>query len=214
MGPCVDTTEAALLVALALLVAVHVAAERRATRWQWASKAAASACFVALGIIAHASAWMMLALALAAVGDVLLVPKDPVVFRVGILAFLGAHVAFSAEFWTRGVSLAWAGGTLVLFAVLAVLVGQRILAAVPPMLKRAVLAYMAVITAMVALAAGAAAGPAGPRWLAAPALAFWANDLLVARHRFLEPAFWHRAVGLPLYYGAMAAFALSGAASS
>jgi len=54
-----------------------------------------------------------------------------------------------------------------------------------------------------------ALGVASAMALAVAALAFWTNDLLVARDRFVTSRPWHRAVGLPLYYAAMVAFALA-----
>lgn len=66
---------------------------------------------------------------------------------------------------------------------------------------------MLVISAMVAAAAGAVGAGASP-WLLGAALAFYGNDILVARDRFVVRDWRHRLVGLPLYYGSMAAFAL------
>jgi uncharacterized membrane protein YhhN len=203
--------ESALLAGLALLVALHVVAERRDARWRWATKAGASLCFVALGFLARASAPVLVALVLALAGDLLLVPRgSPRALRAGIVAFLLAHVALLAAFALRAPDLGWGAASLVALGAIGILVARALWTRVPPTLRGPVAAYVAVVTLMVAGAA-AAAGGAGPRWLAVPALAFWANDLLVARDRFVERRAWHRAVGLPLYYGAMAAFALSGA---
>ena len=70
----------------------------------------------------------------------------------------------------------------------------------------AVLAYIFVITTMVALSAGtvAARGPL----LAGAAVLFFASDLAVARHRFVERSSTNKVVGLPLYYAAQLLFAL------
>jgi uncharacterized membrane protein YhhN len=205
----VDAPQLGLLTALAVFVVLHLLVERRTPGGEpsgpsfWLTKGAASACFVALGVISRAAAPMMIALALAFGGDLLLVPKDARVFRAGIVVFLLAHISLSVAFvllgdesWTR-VSFA-----IPLLIVAAFTVARALLPRVPPTLRAAVVAYMIVISGMVALAAGAG-------WLVVPALAFYANDLLVARDRFVEKRFWHRAVGLPLYYGAMAAFASS-----
>lgn len=205
-----DVSQLGLLAALAILVAVHLVVVRRAPVGEppepcfWLSKGAASACFVALGVISHAAAPMLAALVLAFAGDLLLVPRDARVFRVGIVGFLLAHVALGAAFVLRGERWLRVPAALVPLILAAVLVARALLPRVPRPLRGAVLAYMVVISAMVALSAGAT-----PAWLILPALAFYANDLLVARDRFVTQAFWHRLVGLPLYYGAMAAFALS-----
>lgn len=196
-----NALQLSLMGALSILVAVHIAAERAGSRWQWLTKGAASATFVALGFASGAAPAMLAALVLAFVGDLLLVPRDARVFRVGIVVFLLAHVALGAALVARGVSWLYAGIALVPLALAAILVSRALLPRVPSALRAAVVAYVIVISSMVALAAGSG-------WYLAPALAFYASDLLVARDRFVKNEFWHRAAGLPLYYGAMAAFAL------
>lgn len=44
------------------------------------------------------------------------------------------------------------------------------------------------------------------------AIAFWANDILVARDRFARRTWLNRLYGLPLYYAAMVTFALTAGA--
>lgn len=200
---------ATLLIEGVALLALLLAERREHEPAQFVAKGVASAAFVALGLLAQAPAAILVALALAFVGDLLLVPRDPRVFRVGIVVFLLAHVAFLVAFSLRSPAYAFAAGALLILALAAALVARWILPRVPRALKGAVLAYMLVITLMVAAAAGASAG-AGPIWLVLPALAFWTNDILVARDRFVARQGWHRWVGLPLYYGAMTAFALAG----
>jgi hypothetical protein len=41
---------------------------------------------------------------------------------------------------------------------------------------------------------------------------FWLSDLCVARERFVTQGFVNRAIGLPLYYGAVLVLALASAA--
>lgn len=204
-----DAAQWAALAAIAVGAAAYVASERLGSRaLAWASKPVAAAGFVALALVSGADAAIVAALALSAVGDVLLIPRDVRVFRAGILAFLAAHVAFVVAFALR--APAWRVGlwALVPLVLAALVVARWILPRVEPRLKGAVVAYVVVITAMVATAAAASWG-GGPLWLVVAALGFWANDVLVARDRFVERAFWHRAVGLPLYYAAQAAFALA-----
>lgn len=204
---------AGLVALLALATLVLIGAERRESRaWTWASKPVASAAFVALGIIGgipddRPRLLLILALVLSFVGDLFLIPQENTAFRFAILSFLAAHLVFMLAFLAYGVAWGWAALALVPLAIVAAIIARRILPKVAPELKRSVIAYVIVITAMVALAAGAATAGASPLLLLA-ALLFWANDILVARHRFVEKEWLNRAVGLPMYYGAMLIFAL------
>lgn len=206
-----------LLLALVGLVAVAtvalIFAERRdSLAGIWIAKPLASVAFVALGVADgwpddSARRWLVAALVLCLAGDVLLIPREPRVFRLSILTFLAGHLAFLGGFLALGVAWSWAALALVPLVAAAVLVGRWLLPKVQPGLKGAVLAYMVVITAMVAVAAGAVAGGVTPLLLLA-ATAFWANDILVARDRFAGRDWRNRLYGLPMYYGAMVLFAL------
>lgn len=192
---------------VALAVAGYLVAERRGHMLgMWLTKPLASALFVALAIPPR-DTWLFAALVLSFLGDLLLIPKEPRIFRAGILVFLLAHVAFIAAFLAMGVAWTWAAGALAPLLLAAALVARWILPRVSRDLKLAVLAYMIVITAMVAIAAGSVAAGASPLLLGA-ALAFWTNDVLVARDRFATRSSWNRVLGLPLYYGAMVVFAI------
>lgn len=197
---------------LALALAAHLAAERKGSvLGMWLTKPIASACFVLLAI-PPVDPWLFAAILLSFVGDVLLIPKDARVFRAGIVAFLVAHLAFVAAFAARGIHWAYAAGALVPLALLAWVIARWILPTVPAALKPAVIAYIVVITTMVAAAVGAVAAGADPLLLVA-AIAFYLNDILVARDRFVTKDWRNRLVGLPLYYGAMVLFALQASAS-
>ena len=208
------TTLTGILALLILALAGLLWAERRGSRaMMWATKPIASAAFVALGIADGAPATttgrlLVLALILSFAGDLLLIPLDPRIFRAGILIFLLAHVAFLGAFAAAGIAWGWLFVALALLALAAWVIARRILPHVSADLRPAVIAYMIVITLMVAGAAGASAAGASPLLLLA-ALMFWTNDLLVARDRFLAKNWLNRAIGLPLYYGAMVLFALS-----
>jgi len=198
----VETVEVALLALMAAAVAALVLAERADSQaGKWVAKPLASAAFVALGW-PGVDALLFAALVLSFLGDLCLVPKDRRVFRAGILLFLLAHVAFGGAFLLRAPSWPVVALALVPLVAAALVVARWILGRVPRELKGAVVAYMVVITAMVALAAGTTP------WLFLPALAFWTNDILLARDRFVQRSWLNRLYGLPLYYGAMAVFAL------
>lgn len=214
--------EPILLLALVAVVAVAtgalILAERRDSRaGMWAAKPLASAAFVALGSADGLPAdaprrWLLVALVLCFAGDILLIPREARVFRASILTFLLGHLAFVAAFLAYGVAWGWVVIALVPLVAAAALIARWILPRVQAALKEAVLAYMVVITAMVAAAAGAVAA-GGPVLLLPAAIAFWANDILVARDRFVQRSWLNRLYGLPMYYGAMVVFALTASGS-
>lgn len=134
-------------------------------------------------------------------GDVFLLSQRKGWFLAGLVAFLGAHVAYIVAFVGRG--LAW--GTVAAAAVALALVAWRVRRWLRPHLPadmvRPVDGYIMVITLMVATAFGAHSAGA-PAALLAGAVAFYLSDLSVARDRFIHEDFTNRAWGLPLYYAA------------
>lgn len=177
----------------------------------WIFKPLASMGFVLAGWFSGAGGspegqLLLVALVLSLAGDILLIPRgNKPVFLAGILAFLTAHVAYGAGFVMRGVEF-WAtlAGTLP-FLVVGWFVHQRMKEGVPEMLKRAVIAYILVISVMVGLASGYVAH--GGRTLALiAAVTFACSDISVAIDRFIKPGFVNRLWGLPLYYGAQMLF--------
>ena len=149
---------------------------------------------------------MLAALVLSWIGDVFLIPRRRLTFLFGLVAFLLGHVAYSAAFTIRGVSVLWTLGTLVPLIAIAVVVSRWLLPRVPGGMKRPVVAYIVVISGMVALAAGTVAAH-GNAAILLGAIAFFCSDLSVARDRFIEPGFFNRLWGLPLYYGAQVVLA-------
>src|SRR5260370_30008726 len=87
---------------LARMVLAFLVAERRDWRLgKWLFKPLASAAFVALALSAGATAtaygrWVLVALVLSWLGDVLLIPRSTVTFRLGLASFLVGHLAFPA----------------------------------------------------------------------------------------------------------------------
>lgn len=201
----------ALLALLALATAGLIVAETRGSkRGQWVFKPLASACFVAIpfaggGPVGLEGALIEAALVLAFLGDFCLIPDDARVFRVGIVLFLAAHLAFGAAFVVPGLDAARFTGAVVLTTVAGILLARWILPRVPRALKPAVGAYMVVISVMLVLAV---ATTRSALWAGGAALAFYLSDVTVARHRFVAREPLNRVVGLPLYYGAQAALAL------
>ena len=193
--------------AVGLGLAVHLLAE--ASGWpvaRAASKAAASAALVVLGLAASTGgryAHLVVAgLLLSAAGDVLLLSSRERAFLAGIGSFLVAHVAYAAAFAPAArVSLPVAG--------LLSLAAVGIVAWLWPHLGKfriPVVVYALAITAMLVLALGVASPI-----VRAGALLFYLSDLTVARDRFVHRAFGNRLVGLPLYYAGQVLLALSAA---
>lgn len=200
-----DVVDAGLLLVVALGVVLTLVGERRGDkRLQWVGKPAASAAFVALGALHQVPLALGFALALALVGDVLLIPGDERVFRLGVVAFLLAHVAYVVHFWRAGLDLAWLAGAAVALAALGALLARRFLPGVGAKLRPAVVPYILVITAMMAAALGTREAR-----LIAPAALFYASDVLLAQHRFVRASWPLRFASLPLYYAGQVLFALS-----
>jgi uncharacterized membrane protein YhhN len=195
-----------------LLCAVAVAgllwAERRGSRaGLWLAKPVASLAFIWAGLAAGAlentyGQLVLLGLVLCLLGDLLLIPLErPAVFRAGVFAFLAGHVAYSAAFLTRPISLSGLAVGAVLLALVLGGVLRWLAPSLPKDMVGPVRAYMVVIGLMSALACGVTVA-GGPWAVAAGALAFTASDVSVARDRFVRHAFVNRAWGLPLYYAA------------
>lgn len=190
-----------------------VAEQRRSQRGKALTKPIASLAFVLLAVsegaqnVGSYGRWILLGLTLAAVGDVLLIPKATLSFLLGIVSFLLGHLAFLVAFLQRGLSLSAFVTTLLPI----VLVGGLVMRWVWPYagtLRPAVAVYVAVISLMVPAAVSTSLLSGNP-WIAMGAIAFYLSDLSVARDRFVHEAFINRAWGLPLYYFAEVCLALS-----
>ncbi len=199
---------------LVLFVAVLLAAEARGNHLGvWLGKVPASTCFVAIALLAGATEStygrvVLAALALSWLGDALLIPDRKDTFLGGLVSFLLAHLAFAAAFMVAGIT-AWAAAASLVFLIpFALVVARWLLPNVEKPMQGPVVVYMIAISAMVALAVGATVAGA-PWYLLAGATMFFISDLAVARDRFVAEGFINRAWGLPLYYGAQVALALT-----
>lgn len=190
---------------VSLLRAIHI--EDRGL--EALSKTVASVGFVTLGAL-HLShghpiaVWLVIGLALCALGDVLLL--DDRTFDAGLAAFLLGHVAYIVAFHLARPVAMWD----LRFAVPSVAVGALAAVWLWPHLgsrRPAVTAYIIVISTMV-WGAASVAGILG--WtLTLGAVLFFLSDLTVARQRFVAADFANRAVGLPMYYAGQVLIALS-----
>ncbi len=147
--------------------------------------------------------WLLVALVLGLVGDVLLLEETPSRFVGGLAAFLVGHLAYVASFVAVGLdrpALGWLG---VLVLLVALVVGRRILpravADGGAVLGVAVAAYMAVIGAM------AVTGWATGRPLVAVgASLFVVSDTVLAMGRFVQEHRWTSVVVIVTYHLAQA----------
>ena len=150
-----------------------------------------------------AGRWLVLALLLGLVGDVLLLEDTPSRFVGGLAAFLVGHLAYVASFVAVGLDRpAWGWvGALVLLA--ALVVGRRILPGAVAdggvVLGVAVGAYMAVIGAM------AVTGWAtGLPLVGLGASLFVVSDTVLAMGRFVQARRWTSVVVMVTYHLAQA----------
>ena len=193
---------------VALLIAEH-----RDAIWRRPVKMFASSGFVGVAISSGAidsgyGRWVLVALGLSWLGDLLLTFASRRAFLAGLVVFLLAHIGYLAAFAVRGI--AWTAVTVAAAVVLMVAGGVwRWLAPhLDDVMRRPVAGYVVVISAMVAVAVGTTAHDLDLRILIG-AVAFFVSDLAVARNRFVAAGFVNRAWGLPLYYLAQVLLALS-----
>jgi uncharacterized membrane protein YhhN len=185
-------------------------------RTRFVAKAAASAGFLLVVTLeplddTARATFIVVGLVLGAVGDLALMGRGDGPFLAGLGAFLAGHIAYVVAFgFEQGAAPARVTGALVAVA-LAVGVGRWLHPRLHGPFRVAVPVYVVVICVMVALATGASSShPAA----AVGAALFAASDLFVARERFVEPARWNPAVGLPLYYAGQLLIAVSAVAWS
>lgn len=176
------------------------------------SKILASSCFIGLAaahgsLVGPTAGWLLAALCLCWLGDVLLLGSSRPAFLGGLVAFLLGHLAYVGAFAVAGLDAGAAGIAAAVLVVPAVFVFRWLKPNLPGPMVGPVFAYMVVISLMLAGAVGRLAMDAPPRILVA-AVMFYVSDLAVARNRFVAPGPMNRLWGLPLYYGAMALLAL------
>jgi uncharacterized membrane protein YhhN len=179
-------------------------AKRSRAHLEWIIKPAAALLFVVTGARAGAfeTTWgavLFAGLVLAAIGDVLLIPKSRRAFLAGLVSFLFGHLAYALAFGLRGVDMGWLCVASAVCAACAIPVLRWLWPHVDRPMRAPVAAYIIAITTMVALAAGTV-GAHGNPWILVGALGFYLSDLFVARDRFVTSSFNNRMYGLPLYF--------------
>jgi len=199
----------------ALAVAGLLAAEARSWRpGVWLAKPLASTAFVAVALAAGASTsnfgrWVLGALLLCWLGDVLLIPKQRSAYFIGgIVSFLLGHVAFAMAFVGRSTEpLALALGATAM-APVAWLLFRWLRPHLSGPFRVAVPIYVVVICSML-VAALATVRAAGQLEILLGACMFAVSDVAVARDRFVAPGRRAWLWGLPLYYSAQIVLASS-----
>jgi len=165
-----------------------------------ASTAFVLAGYLALGEASPYAIGILVGLGFSWWGDVLLIPKDsPAVFRLGILAFLLGHVAYSVAFLARGVDPMAVLGSLLVLTLAAGIVLRWLLPHTPDDMRAPVFAYIVVISTMVAFAVGTWSAH-GLGSIVVGATMFYLSDLSVAMDRFVRRTFINRLWGLPCYF--------------
>lgn len=202
----------AALVALGVS-ALLVAEFRRTPAVRVIAKPVASAGFLLAAVRApgvvlpEGVGWVLLgALALAALGDVLLIPNGRTAVAGGIGAFASAHALYAAWFLAAHPPLLVLAASVAVFLVVGHLIWLWISRHVTGALRLPVRLYVLIVAMMAATAVafGVAAAPRGIA-AAAPALGgvlLFVSDLAVARQRFIADSPVNRAWGLPVYYAA------------
>jgi uncharacterized membrane protein YhhN len=205
--------ELVVVAATAGAVASLLAAIRAGDRVQEvASKAVASASFVALGLLRVDGAgavggWIVAGLVLCAVGDLLLLGSGRS-FDLGLLSFLLGHCAYIGAFAAALPPSAWWR----LAVVPLLLAAAGALRWLWPHLGRRrlpVVAYIVAISVMVWGAVAVVRAGVLPATVAPGAILFYLSDLAVARHRFVKAEFLNRGIGLPLYYAGQLLIAMA-----
>ncbi len=144
--------------------------------------------------------WLLGALLLCLLGDLLLMPDRERTFLAGLGAFLCGHLLFAVAFLQLPANLAGLAVSAVPVLILLLAVRAWLLPHVNREMKVPVMLYMLVISAMLLCAGLTASQPAGC-WIILGAWGFALSDLAVARRQFIRPdSRWNGVWGTPLYF--------------
>lgn len=209
---------------LPCLIALLVSIKRESLLGRRISKPLCSLTFLLGALLATPPsgehAWAYAGLGLSFLGDMFLLGEDRKALATGLVAFLAGHVCYlvwilpqagitSLPLWTPLLVLPFlAAGAWILRAAWDSLGSLRI----PGILYFCALSFLA----WTALASWLGHHPTSPSWaLKGLGLAlFFVSDLAVARHRLVKAEFGNKVWGLPTYYLAQHALALSLAQST
>lgn len=177
--------------------------EYRAGRYVFKPLAAAAFVWLALSLDATSTTygnWLLAALILCLVGDLLLMPDNERSFLAGLTAFLCGHLLFAVAFLHLSANPMGLVVSSVPALGLLVIVWRWLLPHVSRDMKIPVVIYILVITAML-LCAGLTAGQPPAILIIGGAWGFACSDLAVARRQFIQPSSRLNGVwGTPLYF--------------
>lgn len=148
------------------------------------------------------SSLILCALIFSLFGDLLLLPQHQTqFFKLGILAFALAHVAYAIAFATLQIELKLLILSVIATSIFGISIYRWLHPHLSPHFKWLVPIYLLLISIMLML--GLATGLSIPNyWLVSGSVGFALSDIFVARNRFVKNQFSNRLIGLPLYYGA------------
>lgn len=197
-----------IFLAILLFITLLVSIKRQKSDIVLLAKTLLSAIFVLTALTTpHLNltySWLIvIGLAFCLAGDICLVFDSRKAFLAGLAVFLLGHLVYVGAFFNIAKISAW---SIISLAVAGAISGAVYVWLKPHLgsMHGPVIAYIVTITVMVA-GAGSVVGvshfSATGRWLVAGgATFFYLSDLFVARHQFVQEAFFNRAAGLPLYY--------------
>ncbi|MDA3936662.1 MAG: lysoplasmalogenase [Actinomycetota bacterium] len=180
-------------------------------------KTVASLSFVALALSSgfSSTSWTVFvvsALICAAFGDILLAGRAPGFFVAGFALFVSAHVLFAIGFVLRGAPGVLAAVGAAVATVAAALAWRWLAPHLEGWLRKAVPAYLVIVSAMLVTAwatamSGSELGQSALLGIGATFL--YLSDMAVARERFVIKSLANKVVGLPLYYMGQVLIALA-----
>lgn len=209
-GGIEDPSNGSALFSVAAAILYFVVLDARISLPRSGVKTLAVGLLAVLALLQQQPMLLVAGLALSAVGDWFLSREGDKAFLAGLGAFLAAHIAYAALFWTVGSGVAALAAQPLLVALAAAIVAFPLLMLVMlmrevgPDLRFPIAAYTVAIAAM-----GVAALTTGNPYIIAGALAFMASDAILAAEKFIVAAIsphrgWMRIAVWLLYYAAQA----------
>ena len=166
-------------------------------------KMTAAGAFLAIGFSGdHAGLpqqLLMLGLIFGFIGDAALLSQDKKPFLFGIGAFLIGHALYAIAWLPSVTSATLTQLPSLLFILLALTFTPFIVRYTDGFMKKAVVAYILVITVMGITSVGQTSLTGDTRYVIGAAM-FALSDVSVAMDRFTSIPRWHRWLGIPLYF--------------
>ena len=188
------------LTATALLATVE---HLQKTIYRAPLKMTAASAFIALGLLGEHQTLpqqlLMLGLVFGFIGDFALLSQNKKHFLIGIGAFLIGHALYAAAWLPSARVETLTQFPSLLFMALAIGFTPYIVRFADGFMKRAVIAYILVITVMGITSVAQTEASGDYRYVLGAAM-FALSDVSVALDRFTPLPRWHRWLGIPLYF--------------